>query len=896
MLNFVCLALLLFTWPLTAQTNDIFFARLYATNDLLTNATRRELFVNDCLRSFANFMRSGTGYNPKNGLTYDGRWTDFTTGRLLGPPRGWSAVSKESLHWAILALAIEGNARARLLISPDDPAAAPAIALAILRTKVKAIEQFNGSYPGFGGFLPWFVHQPDGSVIPASDWGDRTPGLDNGEFAFALVMAEGAVRSRGDGSLADRIGAQIRLMAANASRLVVEPGGRVRAVVRVADPKLPPDAPDQSYTRDGDGYLDDAYEGELLVLFITGFATNVSAPDLNSIWANKKRSSVIFHSPAGPLTCERGHWFSSHEQWGKLLFPYLEISRVWEVFQNGEKARTAYSATLGYPGLFASTHEPVTRNASPSYLSELGIQPLASQPVTRDDVLALYAPFTVLLANEPVGLVWMRNTMATPKAVTPYGPVDSISTDGSGIGSVVTWDGIATLGLGLCLAEEFQTRGCHPISKYLRNWGVYDRLTNTLSRHFDAKIPGSLLGANIAYFTPTACMPAILPDYATATNTAIEVLQGIGPQGGGQLLDRSSFDFDLNALSLPSGIVPGYVYFLLEPIQLETNRFLVFEVQTDGGAGLVEAKNTDDQSVTDTKVLVEFPPTEGTSKKFAADLRAVAHSENLTVAVFVLSDSSGEAMVFPSISIQPRVPPDATVLTWDGRRFSTEAVLPPTVVPFVDLQYAVNYTPGGGINYTYADRTLHLFGSGGWLWGYLPTWIDGITVNTDLNVNPFLTFLVATDGACAVALELKNAAEQHLVANGLIFGIPKLRLGFPDTQGLGRLLTLDLRPFMRTDAGITNWNARILAFSDPTGDLEIRGYGWSAQVPSLAPRLAITHLPSSKAQITWSPGTGFHLEQGATVQGPWIRVGSGTTGSFTSAAATSGFFRLATGP
>ena len=42
-------------------------------------------------------------------------------------------------------------------------------------------EKFNREYPGFGGFLPWFLNQNAG-MRPTDDWQNRVPGLDNGQF------------------------------------------------------------------------------------------------------------------------------------------------------------------------------------------------------------------------------------------------------------------------------------------------------------------------------------------------------------------------------------------------------------------------------------------------------------------------------------------------------------------------------------------------------------------------------------------------------------------------------------------------------------------------------------------------------------------------------------------
>ncbi len=52
--------------------------------------------------------------------TYDGHPIDYTTGKVAGQPHLFSAASKESIHVALLALALDGNDRALTFVLNND--------------------------------------------------------------------------------------------------------------------------------------------------------------------------------------------------------------------------------------------------------------------------------------------------------------------------------------------------------------------------------------------------------------------------------------------------------------------------------------------------------------------------------------------------------------------------------------------------------------------------------------------------------------------------------------------------------------------------------------------------------------------------------------------------------
>lgn len=79
----------------------------------------------------------------------------------------------------VYAHAIADSPEAARFLSPHDPGAAPAIAASIMETKLQTYLKFNETYPGFGGFLPWFTSSTV-EISPVWNWVNQVPGLDNG--------------------------------------------------------------------------------------------------------------------------------------------------------------------------------------------------------------------------------------------------------------------------------------------------------------------------------------------------------------------------------------------------------------------------------------------------------------------------------------------------------------------------------------------------------------------------------------------------------------------------------------------------------------------------------------------------------------------------------------------
>jgi hypothetical protein len=75
------------------------------------------------------------------------------------------------------------------------------------------------------------------------------------------------------------------------------------------------------------GYLDDPYEGELFAFFLDLYTEWSNPSDREFLWLVKraKLQRAEYPSSQGPISVQRGWWFSSHEQWKYLELPYLSV-------------------------------------------------------------------------------------------------------------------------------------------------------------------------------------------------------------------------------------------------------------------------------------------------------------------------------------------------------------------------------------------------------------------------------------------------------------------------------------------------------------------------------------------------------------------------------------------
>jgi hypothetical protein len=141
------------------------FATKYTRQSIIQNPSA---FEQDVIFWEGMFHQNNVSYNALNGMTFDGTLLDPITGvHNVDGLHTFSAASKESLHMMLLAHVVQGNPSAAKWIlaahgGGSDVETARTLAISILNTKWATYSTFNQTYPGFGGFLPWYV---DWSII-----------------------------------------------------------------------------------------------------------------------------------------------------------------------------------------------------------------------------------------------------------------------------------------------------------------------------------------------------------------------------------------------------------------------------------------------------------------------------------------------------------------------------------------------------------------------------------------------------------------------------------------------------------------------------------------------------------------------------------------------------------
>ncbi|CAE8596147.1 unnamed protein product [Polarella glacialis] len=466
------------------------FARAFQQVDWRQPETQR-LFIAEAVAAERHFFAApDVSFDAVTGMTYDGHGIDPQTGELkaTGPHPGgvftFSASSKEGIHLSLLALALQrSDSEIQPLIYTLNEA------LDVLEKKVSSLEAFDASHPGFGGFLPWFcsrgatnttpgaayscrgLDQEAGPIVPTSGWVSEVPGLDNGQMAWATyavarVLADRAALATGGDAvrirnLADRWEQRLARMRSSAVPLFYAGQGRVRAVTVVQN--MSQDAagtPENAATGlAAPSYLDDAYEGELMVLFIDlladwfGYAED-GIHERPLMWKRKQPNVVARNyttRDGSTLTVQEGYWFSSHEQWKLMVLPYLDIPLVKQVFTNGEHVRLNDAIDHSVPGIFASSLAPpnVECGTFGGYCNAVGVQEVASQVVRWDQSISPYGAYPSILIDPAAGLAWYNIMLSLPHMQTQTGSIESSDIAGTSVAPILTWDTKATTVLAM---------------------------------------------------------------------------------------------------------------------------------------------------------------------------------------------------------------------------------------------------------------------------------------------------------------------------------------------------------------------------------------------------------------------------------------------------------------
>lgn len=329
------------------------WARSFNATSLL-RPIERDRFLDLAAFWEGKFHSHSVGINEHSGMTYDGRRINYDTG-ALDALHFWTASSKESLHLNMIAMALNGNRRARIFFHSSSCPSSMSYTQCmdrfawqttkqtifnILTNKIRSYNAFNARTPGFGGQIPWVIVNDTG-FVPDTPWVKRTPGLDNGQLLFS-IYALNHVLEQDKSPQAQKLHRAytdyLDMMSRSAPIIFYEGQGKIRTVSVIKDVNARP-TPDNYQSENPCGhpcFLDDPYEGELMAFWFDLFNR---LPDREEIWNRKrpKLKSVTYPSKEGPLTCPQGHWFSAHEQWKYLYLPYGDVPVVKKLIQNSEK-------------------------------------------------------------------------------------------------------------------------------------------------------------------------------------------------------------------------------------------------------------------------------------------------------------------------------------------------------------------------------------------------------------------------------------------------------------------------------------------------------------------------------------------------------------------------------
>ena len=478
------------------------FAHQYTQEQLGASEEAQQRYIESIMYWEGKFHQDGVGINFASGLTYDGHPLNYTTGEITGDPHPFSAASKESVHVSLLARILDGDTRAQLLISSNSTEARQT-AIEILEHKISSYEEFNREYPGYGGFLPWFAVN-DSGMVPTWDWVNRVPSLDNGQLVWGLFALIEVLETQNITDLATRYQNYLDIMTQYASMIFYAGDGNVRTVTLISNMSAipyPENYASQSPCSDP-CYLDDPYEGELFVVYLTLFG-GLPEADQDLLWQNKipKIESVDYKTPLGNITVEKGWWYSAHEKWKFLMLPYLDVDIMERLYRNGEKARTWDAALTGQPGMLAAINDVCPENGTiPGYISAAGIQELAYQEIERRDVLTGYATFPLFLIENVTALLWFDNYLKGPKAQNPYGATEGVNVNGTMISPLTTWDSKMTTVSAILGGVVDINR------KVLKDKGVYQNFTSRLESTW-APIFTKLKGEELPILLPAKPIP-----------------------------------------------------------------------------------------------------------------------------------------------------------------------------------------------------------------------------------------------------------------------------------------------------------------------------------------------------------------------------------------------------
>ena len=260
------------------------FAKDYKCSDFF-DADKVDSYLSNVMKAESRFAQFGVSIDPLTGYTYDGHPLTYADGSLYGTPHLFSAPSKESIHVAVLALAVSGNKHALEFTGGMEGA------ISMLELKMKGYLAFNSSYPAFGCFTPWVgFNLTRGTFDPIDSWSNpyKVPGLDNGEWFWALYGVAVALQHTGAyPQLTNQYWDFVQCQKDNAKNIFYRGNGEVSAVVYIQNPFDASQLTNTSNYVHADGYLNDPYEGETMTLLLYLYSLSDSS-DRQLLWTKKR--------------------------------------------------------------------------------------------------------------------------------------------------------------------------------------------------------------------------------------------------------------------------------------------------------------------------------------------------------------------------------------------------------------------------------------------------------------------------------------------------------------------------------------------------------------------------------------------------------------------------------
>ncbi|KAG9251090.1 putative GPI anchored protein [Emericellopsis atlantica] len=460
-------------------------------------------FTTQMLHWEGKFHQPDVAYNGGNGVSYDGSILDWHSGEAIST-KPFSAASKEALQIMLYARAVEGSHDAAQFLSSRHPKKAPKIAFDIMEKKLETYLKFNETHPGFGGALPWFKADIQ-DIVPQPDWVNRVPALDNGELwwaVYAWIQALEKTNKKEYAKQAERWQEWLDFLTPNMLDIFYRDSGSICAVTTIGDQFLPVNHPNQTYECEGEGRLNDPYEGELVAFFFHLFG-DLPQSEKDALWEVKRPQLVkdeYHQGNVGPVTVERGYWFSGHEPWKVLELPYYDVDIIRRLYHNHERVRTCNSVVTKNPGLLASVNNITDSETNEvlGYISPAGIPSIANQTEQYLEVVTPYASWPIIMFDRAVGLAWWHNMVSGKKMQNQYGSTESTRIDGEGVSGILTWDSKVLTVVSILGGVQDLVRD------KLKQDGIYDEFIRIAEREYSMVFGDELEGEDVEL-----CLPSV---------------------------------------------------------------------------------------------------------------------------------------------------------------------------------------------------------------------------------------------------------------------------------------------------------------------------------------------------------------------------------------------------